>query len=136
MKKDTLRSTRRPTVVDRARFAMWLRRFPLRLSLVSLLLSLAGAPLYAADVDDPPLTAKQRAHWAFRAPACPTLPPVRDAGWVRTPVDAFILARLDQAGLQPAPAADRATLLRRVTYDLTGLPPTPDELDTFLRDGR
>src|SRR5262249_8270703 len=56
--------------------------------------------------------------------------------WVKTPVDAFILARLDQTGLKPAPSADRATLLRRVTYDLTGLPPTPTEIDEFQQDTR
>jgi hypothetical protein len=55
---------------------------------------------------------------------------------VRTPVDAFILARLEQAGLEPSPPAERATLLRRVTFDLTGLPPTPAELDDFLNDHR
>src|SRR5262249_15688952 len=63
-------------------------------------------------------------------------PHVSDPAWVRTPVDAFVLARLDAAGLRPSAAADRAALLRRVTYDLTGLPPTPEELDAFLKDTR
>src|SRR5262249_19746857 len=64
-----------------------------------------------------------------------TIPPgVRNAGWVRTPVDAFVLAKLEARGLEPAPEADRATLLRRVTFDLLGLPPTPEEIAAFARD--
>src|SRR5205085_3249953 len=76
------------------------------------------------------------AHWAFQPPRTPRPPAAAAAAaaWVRTPVDAFVLARLDAAGLRPAPPADRAALLRRVTFDLTGLPPTPGEADAFLRD--
>jgi hypothetical protein len=92
--------------------------------------------LYAKEPIEPPLTAEDRAHWAFQTPRRPALPKIQDAAWVATPVDSFVLARLEKAGLKPAPAADRATLLRRVTFDLTGLPPTPDELDFFLRDTR
>src|SRR5262249_34967952 len=77
-----------------------------------------------------------RPHWAFQKPSRPPIPGVANASWVRTPVDAFILSRLEQAGLQPASPVDRATLLRRVTFDLTGLPPTPDELQHFLQDTR
>src|SRR5262245_16343188 len=77
-----------------------------------------------------------RSHWAFQKPSRPPIPGVANASWVRTPVDAFILSRLEQAGLQPASPVDRATLLRRVTFDLTGLPPTPDELQHFLQDTR
>jgi Protein of unknown function (DUF1553)/Protein of unknown function (DUF1549)/Concanavalin A-like lectin/glucanases superfamily/Planctomycete cytochrome C len=73
-------------------------------------------------------------HWAYIAPTRPELPAVRDAAWVRTPIDQFILARLEREGLKPSPEADRATLLRRLTYDLTGLPPTIAELDSFLAD--
>ncbi len=73
-------------------------------------------------------------HWAFRKPVRPTPPAVADAAWVRTPVDRFILTRLDKAGLTPSPPAERAVLLRRVTFDLTGLPPTPDEVVAFLAD--
>jgi hypothetical protein len=64
------------------------------------------------------------------------LPALRDHQGVRTPVDLFVRAQLEKAGLQPAPAADRATLLRRVTFDLTGLPPKPAELEDFLHDMR
>src|SRR5262245_32757780 len=72
--------------------------------------------------------------WAYRAPTRPELPAVKDRAWLRNPIDAFILAKLEAAGLRPAPEADRATLLRRVTFDLTGLPPTPEEMDAFVAD--
>jgi hypothetical protein len=75
-------------------------------------------------------------HWAFRKPVRPQLPSVRDRAWVSTAPDVFVLARLEQAGLQPTSAAGRATLLRRVTFDLTGLPPTPEEVEDFARDPR
>jgi mono/diheme cytochrome c family protein len=78
--------------------------------------------------------AKWEGHWAFIAPVRPAAPQVKDAAWVRNPVDAFILARLEAEGLKPSPPADKATLIRRVTLDLTGLPPTPQELDAFLAD--
>ncbi|MEK6239646.1 MAG: DUF1549 and DUF1553 domain-containing protein, partial [Planctomycetales bacterium] len=73
-------------------------------------------------------------HWAFVPPATPDLPTVKNAKWPRNDLDHFVLARLDREGLGPSPQADRATLLRRVTFDLTGLPPTLDELDAFLSD--
>ena len=76
----------------------------------------------------------RRTHWSFRPIADPAPPPVADPAWVRTPVDAFVLARLTAAGLKPSPRADRATLIRRVTYDLTGLPPTLEEVDAFVND--
>jgi hypothetical protein len=79
---------------------------------------------------DPP------AHWAFQPPRAVEPPAVRNARWVRTPVDAFILVRIEAAGLEPAPAVDKATLLRRVTFDLTGLLPTAEELQNFLADDR
>jgi hypothetical protein len=66
--------------------------------------------------------------------ARPPVPPVRDASFVRTPIDAFILAALEARGLRPAQAADRRTLIRRVTYDLLGLPPTPEAIDGFVND--
>ncbi len=73
-------------------------------------------------------------HWAFLPPKRPAVPNVRTADWARNPIDRFILARLDQAGLAPSPAADPATLLRRVSLDVIGLPPSPDELEGFLSD--
>ncbi len=77
---------------------------------------------------------RARRHWSFQ-PVKPVAPPTpRNAAWVRSPIDAFVLARLEQEGLRPAPPADPRTLVRRVTFDLTGLPPTPEEIDAFLRD--
>jgi mono/diheme cytochrome c family protein len=75
-------------------------------------------------------------HWAFQPVGKPSLPAVRKAGWVRTPVDNFILAMLEKKGFQPAPAADRRVLMRRVTYDLTGLAPTPEQMDEYLNDSK
>ncbi|MFO0927485.1 MAG: PSD1 and planctomycete cytochrome C domain-containing protein [Gemmataceae bacterium] len=73
-------------------------------------------------------------HWAFEAPRRPPLPAVKERGWVRTPIDAFILARLEGRGLRPSSEASRETLIRRVSLDLTGLPPTLKEIDDFLAD--
>ncbi len=73
-------------------------------------------------------------HWSFIPPQRPATPPVRDTAWLRNPIDAFVLARLEQAGLSPSPQADKTTLIRRVTLDLTGLPPTPEEVDAFAAD--
>ncbi len=73
-------------------------------------------------------------HWAFIAPHRPPEPATLKKDWARTPVDRFILARLEKEHLEPSPEADRAALLRRVTYDLTGLPPSPAEQAAFLAD--
>lgn len=73
-------------------------------------------------------------HWAFVAPVRPKPPVPKTAGWVRNPIDAFILSRIEREGLKPSVEADRVTLLRRVTLDLTGLPPTPAEVDAFIAD--
>jgi hypothetical protein len=79
--------------------------------------------------------AEYRPHWAFEAPKRPELPAVtKDAGWEKTPIDRFILAKLQKEGLQPSAEADKRTLIRRVTLDLTGLLPTPAEVDKFVRD--
>jgi hypothetical protein len=73
-------------------------------------------------------------HWAFRAPVRPAEPAVKRQGWVRNPIDRFILARLEREGLTPSPEADRVTLIRRLSLDLIGLPPTVEEVDAFLAD--
>ncbi len=73
-------------------------------------------------------------HWAFTTPIRPTLPTVKNKDWARNPIDAFILARLEKEALQPAKAADRRTLIRRLSFDLTGLPPTREEIYQFLAD--
>ncbi len=75
-------------------------------------------------------------HWSLIAPTLPAIPAVSRAAWVRNPIDAFILARLESEGLMPSPESDRERLLRRVTCDLTGLPPTLAEIDDFLLDSR
>lgn len=76
--------------------------------------------------------AKYRTHWAFETPQRPAEPGVRNVAWMRNPIDSFVLSRLEAEGLQPAPEADRAVLIRRLCIDLTGLPPTPQEVDAFV----
>ncbi len=73
-------------------------------------------------------------HWAYRVPVKPQLPVVRNKTWAKNPIDSFILAKLESQGLTPAAQADKRTLIRRVALDLTGLPPTPAEIDRFLKD--
>jgi hypothetical protein len=85
------------------------------------------------DPKDEAFIGKRRDYWAFRKPVRPDVPSIRSP-WVRTPIDAFLLEAMRAKGVTPSPALDRARLLRRVTLDLTGLPPTPGELDAFLRD--
>ena len=80
------------------------------------------------------ITAEQRAFWAFRPLARPAPPAVRRSDWARTDIDRFILARLEQDGLSPVGSADKLALLRRATFDLTGLPPSPEEVEAFLQD--
>jgi hypothetical protein len=107
-----------------------------------LLLTLLGFSAGSASADEPrkqaeaalkekPVTDDDRRHWAFCPPVRPSLPEVQEKAWVRNPIDAFILAKLEAQGLVHAPAAERPTLLRRLSFDLTGLPPTPEELDEF-----
>src|SRR6267154_446490 len=79
-------------------------------------------------------TSKERAHWAFQRNAHPKPPKVEQTDWVRNSIDAFILAGLETKGLRPAPPADKITLIRRATFDLIGLPPTLEEVDSFLAD--
>ena len=80
--------------------------------------------------------AEYEPHWSLVAPERPEVPEVCAAAWVRNGIDSFILSRLEQEGLRPSPEAGRETLLRRVTLDLTGLPPAIDEIDAFLLDNR
>ncbi len=75
-----------------------------------------------------------RAHWAFIPPRDQPLPKVKDKGWPQSPVDHFILAKLEANGLKPSPPADPRTLIRRMTYDLTGLPPSAEEVEAFVRE--
>ena len=92
---------------------------------------------FAATTTAPPkdrFTPAQRRYWAFQ-PVHETAPPAaKNASWAVNAIDAFIAQKLESKGLAPSPEADRITLLRRVTFDLTGLPPTPAEADAFLAD--
>jgi mono/diheme cytochrome c family protein len=78
--------------------------------------------------------AKWQKHWSFIPPVRPALPDVKNPTWAHNPIDLFVLQRLDREGLQPSPEGNRETLIRRVSLDLTGLPPTPAEIDAFLHD--
>ena len=90
-----------------------------------------GAP-WGAEV--PSQGPSRNAHWSFIVPEVPSVPAVRDPDWVRTPVDAFVLSKLEDENLEPASPADRRTLIRRVYFDLIGLPPRPEEIAGFLND--
>jgi len=78
--------------------------------------------------------AKYQPHWSFIPPKKAPLPAVQDSAWPRNEIDYFVLSRLEQEGLKPSPEADRRTLIRRLTLDLTGLPPTPAEAEAFVKD--
>jgi mono/diheme cytochrome c family protein len=87
-----------------------------------------------ASKPGPLFTDEQRRFWAFQPMRDVTPPAVHDANWVHSHIDAYILAKLEEKGLRPAKPADKYALLRRVTFDLTGLPPTLDEIDSFIQD--
>ncbi|MCG6156347.1 PSD1 and planctomycete cytochrome C domain-containing protein [Rubinisphaera margarita] len=93
-----------------------------------------GAPLPETVIQEDPIATSSRTHWAFQPVKEQAVPTVRQRRWVQTPVDAFVLATLEQAGHEPAPPADKRTLIRRATYDLIGLPPTPEEVAAFEAD--
>jgi mono/diheme cytochrome c family protein len=93
-----------------------------------------GAKAPVEDADG--ASVKGANHWAFRPIASPSVPEVVDKTWVRNPIDAFVLARLEKVGLHPSADADRVTLIRRLSFDLLGLPPTVEEVDAFVADTR
>jgi mono/diheme cytochrome c family protein len=100
-----------------------------------------GAPMPvrtdAREVHDdgpPPINEQTRNHWSFRPLQRPEVPEVDDPDWSRNPIDAFLFARLQEQGLRPNPPADRRTLIRRLHYNLLGLPPTPEEVEAFVSD--
>lgn len=80
------------------------------------------------------VNAETKNYWAYKAVAHRAIPTVKNGAWVKTPIDAFILAKLEEKKLSPSAMADKLTLIRRATYDLTGLPPTPEEIDNFVKD--
>ena len=98
-----------------------------------------GAPV-PKDSDTKPLLTEvgvaRAKHWAFQPVQKPALPTVKNSRWAKTPVDDFVLAKLEEKKLKPAPIADRRTLIRRLSYDLLGLPPTSEEVETFVKDRR
>src|SRR5262245_38188589 len=89
--------------------------------------------LNIATAADRPITDDDRSHWSFVPPVPPPVPEAR-VGSCRSPIDAFVRQALEAEGLEPAAEATRETLIRRVTFDLTGLPPTPEEIDAFIHD--
>jgi len=101
-----------------------------------LTLSPPASPTGPVDKTTPLPAAAAKSHWAFKAPVLPPVPPTRNRAWPRNPIDHFVLARLEKEGLKPSPEADRSTLLRRLTLDLTGLPPTLAEIREFVADRR
>jgi hypothetical protein len=107
---------------------------------VLLLSLLSGAAIQGQEAATQPAaepgSPSHRSHWAFQQPVPRQPPQVRDNSWVANPIDSFVLARLEKIGLQPAPPANRTTLIRRVTFDLTGLPAAPEEVDSFVNDSR
>jgi Protein of unknown function (DUF1553)/Protein of unknown function (DUF1549)/Planctomycete cytochrome C len=93
----------------------------------------AGPAVVKEEFD---LARRKATHWAWRPLAVPVVPAVKDSTWARSNVDRFLLSRLEAKSLRPAPATDRGTLLRRLSFDLVGLPPTPDEIEAFRADAR
>ncbi len=113
-----------------------------RLSGVLLLLLFSVRVAVAVDVLVPEKSsatspkAKEIDHWSFKTPLRPAIPKVKNQKWVRNQIDAFVLARLEREKLKPSPEADRITLIRRLSFDLLGLPPTPEEVTAFVKDTR
>ncbi|WP_435007674.1 DUF1549 and DUF1553 domain-containing protein [Tundrisphaera lichenicola] len=108
-----------------------------RASLVALFLTSGYWPSMAkppGDAPEPTWNAEQRKHWAFVPPVRPEPPSVQDRAWIRNPIDAFILKQVEADGLAPAPEADRSVLIRRLRFDLTGLPPSAEEVAAFAAD--
>ena len=96
--------------------------------------NVANLTATGTNPDAPLFTRQQKNYWAFQPPVLPTLPAIKNTTWSRSPIDHMILARLENADLTPARPTTKRTLLRRATFDLLGLPPTPNEVDTFLDD--
>ena len=95
-----------------------------------------GAAWSGTEADAQPTQRPKSDHWSFRPLHRPRTPRVNNAGWVRNPIDAFVLARLEKESIEPSPEAGRETLIRRASLDLTGLPPTPERVARFVHDPR
>ncbi len=94
----------------------------------------AALSLLAAEPKQKEFTAQQKRWWAFQKVTKPAVPAVQNTAWTRNPIDAFVLAKLEDKGIKPSAEANRVTLLRRLSLDLTGMPPTPEETQAFLAD--
>jgi hypothetical protein len=104
------------------------------LPLILILLSAPSAFAEEDTITESPIAAYERDHWAYRTLVRPSLPAVKDVAWSRGAIDRFILADLEERNLQPQPPAGRVTLIRRLYFDLLGLPPSPQDVDAFLAD--
>src|SRR5579863_6994442 len=91
-------------------------------------------PLLASGAGSFKILPEERSFWSFQPIKMPAIPPVKDVHWPKTNIDRLVLAKLEAKAIAPAPPADRRTLIRRATFDLTGLPPTPEEIDAFQKD--
>jgi len=112
-----------------------MRRNPPRIAgNVVVLITAASAFLLFTAETTKTFTPQQRRWWAFQKVIDSPVPKVKNQSWVQNPIDAFVLAKLEEKGIQPNPPADKITLLRRVTLDMIGIPPTPDEVQAFLSD--
>ena len=109
-------------------------RFGVPKLMLVVLTALTPAVAFAADAGKPDYQRIRREHWAYQPVRAVTVPDVHDKSWPRNDVDRFILARLNAAGLKPASNADRIALVRRVYFDLIGLPPTPQQIDAYSND--
>jgi mono/diheme cytochrome c family protein len=115
---------------ERARMPMGGKLDPAQIDLIKRWIDAGAVWPDSADL----ASAEVKKHWAFVPPVRPVVPEVKNAEWPKNQIDNFILAKLEKEGLTPSPEADRATLLRRLSLDLIGLPPTPAEIDSFLAD--
>jgi hypothetical protein len=111
-------------------------RFSVRtiLSLAFVFFAATAVSAMAEEIEEAPITSAAREHWSFQLLKRPPLPDVKNAALARNQIDLFLLARLQEREIEQQPEADRETLIRRVTLDLTGLPPSPSEIDAFLAD--
>src|SRR5436190_8345388 len=108
------------------------RRTRIRSRFLLALLMLVGVVAWSGDT----VPSTKSDHWAFRPVIRPAIPVVQRQGWARNPIDDFVLAKLEAEKFAPSPEADRVTLIRRLSFDLAGLPPTPEEVEQFIADRR
>src|SRR5216684_3493525 len=130
VRSPTMSTPRNPLSFPRAK---WMREMLAGVAALALPI-LALAEDRKTSEEDEINWAKEKQFWSFRAPVPQARPEVKNRRWPSQRLDYFVLARLEQKSLSPAPEADKRTLIRRATFDLTGLPPTPEEIDEFLAD--